>query len=126
MTERKMCTKCKKILRLYNYYTYKNGETCDICKKCMVLKVDVSKPETFLPIFEELDVPYIEREWETLRDCIYEKYVDDSTDQKREKIIGRYLAKMRFLRSFKFLTFADSDALNKKRSEIDNASTENM
>lgn len=84
------------------------------CKKCMTMYVDNWDPKTFLPILEEVDVPYIKQEW----DSILEKEVakGDPTKITGMTILGKYLAKMR-IKQFKDARWADSERL---QEEADN------
>jgi hypothetical protein len=56
------------------------------------MHVDNFKPDTFLWILEEMDVPYIEEEWNSLRDKYYAK---DPHKMTGTTVIGRYLGKMK-------------------------------
>ena len=48
--------------------TYKDGTKCELCKACLTLHINNFEPDTFLWLLEKFDVPYIEAEWNTLRD----------------------------------------------------------
>lgn len=84
------------------------------CKKCLTMYVDNWDPKTFLPILEEVDVPYIKQEW----DKILEKEMAKGDPSKITgmTIVGKYLAKMR-IKQFKDARWADSERL---QEEIDN------
>jgi hypothetical protein len=53
--------------------------------------VDNWNPRTYLWILEEIDVPYIEDEWNKL----LERYGKDRTKITGMTILGRYLSKMK-------------------------------
>ena len=55
------------------------------------MHIDNWKPETYLPILKEVDVPYIPDEWNKL----LAKYGKDRSKVTGMTIFGRYLAKMR-------------------------------
>ena len=61
------------------------------CKKCLTRHVDNWDPQTFLWILEEIDVPYIEEEWNSL----LERYGKDRSKLTGMTILGRYLSKMK-------------------------------
>jgi hypothetical protein len=76
------------------------------CKKCLTMFVDNWDPETFKPILEDVDVPYIEEEWNKL----LEKYSHDPKKLTGATILGRYLAKMK-LKQYSNRTWDDSEAI---------------
>ena len=53
------CSRCKKIYKKTNFYKYKDGTYCEMCKLCLTAHVDNFDPSTFVWILEKLDVPYI-------------------------------------------------------------------
>ena len=53
------CQKCEKTMTDINFFTYKNGEKTEICKKCLSMHIDNFNPETYLWILEKMDVPYL-------------------------------------------------------------------
>ena len=55
------------------------------------MHIDNWKPETYLPILKEVDVPYIPDEWNKL----LASYGRDRSKVTGMTIFGRYLAKMR-------------------------------
>lgn len=85
------------------------------CKKCITMYVDNWNPETFLPILEQIDVPYVKQEWDKTLAKELEK-CDDPTKVTGMTVIGKYLAKMR-IKQFKDARWADSEALQKKIEE---------
>lgn len=90
------------------------------CKKCLTMYVDNWDPSTFLPILEEVDVPYIKQEWDTILEREVAK--GDPSKLTGMTIVGKYLAKMR-IKQFKDARWADSERLqeeadNKKRAVL--------
>jgi len=74
--------------------------------------VDNWDPETYKWILEEVDVPYIEDEWNAL----LIKYAEDPKKLTGMTIIGKYLAKMK-LKQWKAYRWIDSERLNKENQE---------
>lgn len=108
------CKKCGKIMDDTQFYTSKNLEKyppdgkMDICKKCLTMHVDNWNPETYKWILQEIDVPYIKEEWNSL----LEKYGKDPKKVTGLTIIGRYLSKMK-LKQWNKYTWADTETLEK-------------
>lgn len=106
------CEKCNKTMDEGQFYTSKNIEKyppngkLNLCKKCLTMHVDNWNPDTFLWILEELDVPYIKKEW----DSILEKFGKDPKKITGVTILGRYLSKMK-LRQWNNFTWADTERL---------------
>ena len=42
------CIKCGKTMDENNFYTYKNGEKTEMCKKCLTMHIDNFDESTFL------------------------------------------------------------------------------
>ena len=87
-----ICSRCGKKLGAINFYTYKDGSKCQICKQCLTAHIDNFDPETFEWILEKMDVPYIPTEWNVLRDKAFAK---DPYKMNGMSVIGKYLAKMK-------------------------------
>lgn len=107
--EKLRCTKCGKTMGITQFFTYKDGTHPDLCKKCMTLHVDNFDPSTFLWLLQKFDVPYVEREWNVLRDRAYA--TAGPLKMNGKSVIGRYLAKMR-IKPWTDKTWADTQALN--------------
>ena len=110
VSEKCTCIKCKRTLADTKFYTYKDGAKCELCKDCLTMHIDNWDPETFLWILEKFDLPYIESEWNILRDRAYAK---DPHKMTGLSVIGTYISKMK-LKQFKNYTWADSDRLNQE------------
>ena len=65
------------------------------------------EPDTYLWLLEKFDVPYIESEWNILRDRAYQK---DPYKMNGMSVFGKYLSKMK-LKQFKQYTWADTEKL---------------
>ena len=86
------CEKCKRTMASTHFYTYRDGTKVEMCKDCLCMQVDNFKPDTFLWLLKKMDVPYIEQEWNKLRDKAFQ------TDPKKiggPAVFGKYLAKMK-------------------------------
>ena len=86
------CPKCKKTMSDVKFYTHKDGRKFEICKACITLHINNFEPETFLWALEYADVPYIEQEWNKIRDKEYQK---DPIKFNGMSVYGRYLGRMR-------------------------------
>jgi hypothetical protein len=81
------------------------------CKKCITRHVNNWDPKTFTWILEEIDVPYIEEEWNTL----VERYCQDRSKVTGMTVLGRYLSKMK-LKQFRDYGWDDTEKI---KAEID-------
>ena len=107
---RKVCQKCKRQMEDTNFYTYRDGTKHKYCKACLTMHIDNFDPSTFLYILEDMDVPWLPWEWNTLRDKAYAK---NPSKMNGLSVIGKYLSKMR-LKQHKDERWADSQRLQKK------------
>lgn len=110
MAESRYCTKCRKTMGDTNFYTYKNGDKCELCKKCLTMHINNWEPDTFLWLLEKFDVPYIESEWNVLRDRAYQK---DPYKMNGMSVFGKYLSKMK-LKQFKNYSWSDTEMLKER------------
>lgn len=108
------CQKCKKTLKDVQFYTYKNGEKTELCKKCLTMHVDPYKPDTFLWILEKMDVPWLPWEWDPLLARAAARGGQYATGSA---IMGKYLGKMR-LGQWGKMGWADTEAENEKRRKL--------
>ena len=116
---RKVCEKCKRQMEDTNFYTYRDGTKHKYCKACLTMHIDNFNPSTFLYILEDMDVPWLPWEWNTLRDKAYAK---NPNKMNGLSVIGKYLSKMR-LKQHKDERWADSQRLQKKH-ELQTAAIE--
>lgn len=56
------CSKCRKTMAGTNFYTFRDGSKCELCKHCLTMHVNNFEPDTFLWILEKFDVPWIPQE----------------------------------------------------------------
>lgn len=113
MAEQLYCPKCRKTMADTNFYMHKDGTREELCKNCLTLHVNNFEPDTFLWILEKFDVPYIEREWNVLRDRAYAK---DPHKVTGCSIVGKYLSKMK-LKQWKNFSWADTERLKLEEEE---------
>lgn len=95
-SETKFCEKCKRTMNIKEFYGSNNVEKypdhkLNICKKCLTMHVDNWDPETFLPILQECDVPYIPKIWNNK----LATYGKDPSKVTGMTILGRYLSTMK-------------------------------
>lgn len=96
MADEKFCEACKRTHALKEFYASNNLEKypdgkLNICKKMITMNVDNWVPETFLPILQECDVPYIPKIWNNK----LATYGKDRSKVSGVTIIGRYLSTMK-------------------------------
>lgn len=113
MPEQRYCSKCRKTMSEVNFYTYKDGSKCELCKSCLTMHINNFDPDTFLWALEKFDVPYIPAEWNVLRDRAYAK---DPYKMNGMSVFGKYLSKMK-LKQWKGFRWADSEMLQKEAEE---------
>lgn len=101
------CDRCGKRLSQVNFYTYRDGSKITICKACLTAHIDNFDKNTFLWVLEKLDIPYVQTEWNVLRDKAFDK---DPRKMNGLSVIGKYISKMK-LKQWKNYHFADSDKI---------------
>lgn len=107
---RYQCEKCGRVLDEKQFYKHRDGTYWSLCKKCATMFVDNFKPDTFLWLLEEADVPYVEGEWNILRDRAFAK---DPTKINGMSVFGKYIAKMKLNQWGKY-HWADSETLREE------------
>lgn len=103
-----VCDKCGRMMQSKNFYIYKSGERCTICKQCLTMHIDNFDPSTFLWLLQKFDVPYVKGEWDVLRDRAYAR---DPFSMNGMSVFGKYLAKMK-LKQWQSYNWADSERLS--------------
>lgn len=106
------CTKCGKSMDEGQFYTYKDGQKTEMCKKCLTMHIDNFEPDTFLWLLEKMDVPYIPEEWNVLRDRAYAK---DPHKMNGMSVFGKYLSKMK-LKQWKAYGWVDGERLREQNA----------
>lgn len=62
------CVTCKRTMDESNFYSsydlerYPSGKL-DECKKCCTMGIDNFDPETYKPLLEKIDIPYVPEAW---------------------------------------------------------------
>jgi hypothetical protein len=108
------CEKCKKTMVASKFYTYRDGTKLEMCKSCLTMHLNVYEPETFLWIMEKLDVPFIEAEWNSIRDKAIAK---DPKKINGSSIFGKYLSIMK-LKQHKDYRWEDTERLAAEAKRI--------
>ena len=106
----KICEKCGKKMAETQFYQKKDKTYFTLCKKCLTLHIANFKPETFVGILKDANFPYIEQEWNTLRDKAFAK---DPVKMNGMSVIGKYFSKMR-LGQWKEYNWDDTEKLQKE------------
>lgn len=121
--EQKYCDKCEKMLAATEFYTYKDGTKCELCKKCLSMHIDNYDESTYLWILEKFDVPYVPPEWTVILNKAYAK---DPYKINGMTVIGKYLTKMR-LKQWNKYGWKDTERLQAeleaKKKSSDNPNT---
>ena len=112
--ERGTCPKCgKNTVRLQNCWKQKNGEYYPVCRSCLTANVDVQKPQTFLWILKEFDVPFIEHVWVNI--C-KKSFAQDPVRFNAASVMGKYLRTM-FMNQYHDMVFDDTYKLAKEQMQ---------
>lgn len=98
------CTRCNRTLNRNQFYLDKNRQPFSKCKKCLTSSVDLDSASTIYAILQEVDIPYIPSEFETLK----ERY--GGGKNANQTVVGRYIGKMK-LEQYKHLNFGDTDRI---------------
>lgn len=107
--EKQFCPKCRKTMDSEaNFYTIKGGGRHELCKQCLTMHVDNYNPDTYVWIIKELNLPYIETEWNKIRDTVYKR---DPLGMTGTSVLGRYVSKMKLGQWNKY-TWKDTAILN--------------
>lgn len=111
------CEKCQRTMDGTQFYTslntekYKNDGKLPQCKKCITMHINNYKPETFLWILQEIDVPWVPDSWNKL----LAKYNDQPEKLKGTTILGRYLSAMK-LNQFNRYRWKDTEHLQEEQN----------
>lgn len=106
--KKKYCIRCGKTMDINNFYRSNNFEKypdgyVDVCKDCFVARMDPWDPDTYIPLLQECDVPYLPDIWNGI--------LQQNSDPKKVKtVLGKYVGRMK-LKNYKDYRFADSEHL---------------
>lgn len=109
----RFCTKCERTMDELQFYTYKNGEKVEICKKCMTMHIDNDNPETYMWLLKKMDVPYIKTEWDSLLYKAKEK-AGPYKALTGMSVFGKYLSKMK-LKQWGQYSWEDTERLQAEK-----------
>jgi len=118
------CEKCKKIKKVRDFYHSNNTEKFEdgvipICRECYTMHIDNWDSSTYLPLLEEVDVPYVPHLWNKLMS----DYAKDPRTVTGATIFGRYLSMMK-LGQWRKYRWADTDFIQKLQDKkIEDAMT---
>ncbi len=114
------CEKCGRLLQETDFYTSNDierfppdGKMAE-CKKCWAMHVDNWDPETYKPLLEQLDIPYIKNVWDKLLENFLSK--NDPSKITTTSILGRYVSTMKLTQWRKY-RWKDTEELAKKEEE---------
>ena len=100
------CAKCGKTMALTQFYTYKDGSKCELCKACLTMHINNWDPDTYLWLLEKFDVPYIPSAWNDLLNKAYQKDPNKITPMS---VFGKYLSKMKLKQYKPYDHWADTE-----------------
>ena len=110
------CEKCNKTMDEGQFYTYKDGQKTELCKKCLTLHIDNFDESTYAWLLQKMDVPFVPEEWNILRDKAMAKANDDPRKLNGMSVFGKYLSKMK-LKQWKEYGWADTQMLQAQNAE---------
>ena len=113
MASQSYCEKCHRTMSDTNFYTLKDGAKAPLCKKCLTLLIDNFDESTFLWILEMLDLPYIEEEWNKIREKAWAKGKEKMNGMS---VLGKYISLMK-IKQFKDFGWKDTERLKVEREE---------
>ena len=95
-----MSQQTNQLLNNKYYKRQNNSYYLEYSKEEIKNMIDIYDESTFLPFLKELDYPYIQKQWERMRNR-----------WNNSSVFGRYIALMR-LASYRAFTWSDSQMLN--------------
>ena len=114
------CEKCGRLLQDTDFYTSNDierfppdGKMAE-CKKCWTMHVDNWDPETYKPLLEQLDIPYIKTVWDQLLEKFLSK--NDASKITTTSVLGRYVSTMKLTQWRKY-RWKDTEELAEKEEE---------
>jgi len=130
MAEQRYCPKCRKTMADVNFYQYKDGTKCELCKSCLTMHINTYDPPSFLWMLEKFDVPYVEGQWIQKREKEFEKALTkarasgsadpESAAYEMTKgngaVFGKYLSGMK-LRPWNEKCWADTERMRLEAEE---------
>ena len=117
-----VCQKCGKTMSDKNFYTYRDGTKMELCKACLTMHIDNFNPDTFLWALEKADVPYVEEEWNKIRDKAFAK---DPYKMNGMSVFGKYVSKMKLSQWIRY-HWCDTERLRVELDEAKRAAAANQ
>jgi hypothetical protein len=115
-----VCEECGREKPCTEFYksprTLPEGVRYPVCKRCLTKDIDNRNPETFMPLLEKFDLPYIENQWIQMTNKIFLK---NPGKFGPSSVFGHYLRQMN-MTQFKDYHFADSESLNSPKVSEEN------
>ena len=112
---KKRCSVCGQVKNeSIGFWLRADGTRFDVCKECAAKNADVRKPQTFLWILKDADVPFIESVWVRMCKNAYKK---DPYRFCASTVIGKYLGHVGNTPKYSSFTYADTLRLNQEMIE---------
>jgi len=105
---KRRCVVCGRLMSEDEFMTDRSRKKIDTCTTCLTANVDNTRPETFLPILERLDVPYVQDLW---IDLAKRQYCKNPEKFGPRSVLGLYARTMK-MAQYKEFGYADSDKAN--------------
>lgn len=105
---RQVCDTCGRSLAGDEFMTGRDRQKITTCTTCLTANVDNTRPETFLPILERLDVPYVQDLW---IDQAKRQYCKNPEGFGPRSVLGLYVRTMK-MAQYRNFGYADSDKAN--------------
>ena len=99
---------CGRLMSEDEFMTDRSRKKIDTCTTCLTANVDNTRPETFLPILERLDVPYVQDLW---IDLAKRQYCKNPEKFGPRSVLGLYARTMK-MAQYKEFGYADSNKAN--------------
>lgn len=111
MSMSQRCEKCGRELDEFSFYRSRNPKHSTgylpICKQCATEHINNWKPESYIWLLQEMDIPYVPQKWNQFLDFVIHRDIKIGP----MSVIGRYVSYMN-LYSWKSFRFADSEAIS--------------
>lgn len=107
------CKKCETTMDVKNFYKKKDGSYMDLCKKCATMHLNVFIPDSYMWLCKELDIPYIEAEWNK---TVNKDYLKKGEITDHGAVFGKYVSKMK-LGQWGKLGWADTERLKEEQEK---------
>ena len=110
---KKRCSVCGQVKNeSIGFWLRADGSRFDVCKECAAKNADVRKPQTFLWILKDADIPFIESVWVRMCKNAYKK---DPYRFCASTVIGKYLAHVGNTPKYSAYGYADTVRLNQQQ-----------